>query len=319
MSYTTGNMTNLTRQELYSLALLTSFDDFVIDQPLFRDYTSEFPDGDTLNIDQVGDRSWTDYDENTPIDFSGVDTNRLPLTVNQYKQDAFYITDKAKQDSWKSDRFFAENVKQSAQRIREDMQSDLFKTANESQTAGNANTINGQPHRIAGSGTGDNLDLVDIAKLKLAFDKARVPQNGRILILDATQEFALNTLTGNVINVDNPQFQGIVNTGFARDNKFIRNIYGFDIWVSDLLPRVASETLDDSLGNSTTITNGVANLAMYVGDENKTAMMGVMRQAPTPAFERQERLKRDEWSATARWGYGLQRAECLGVLVTNMA
>ena len=103
MSYTTGNMTNLTRQELYSLALLTSFDDFVIDQPLFRDYTAEFPDGDTLYIDQVGDRSWTDYDENTPIDFSSVDTSRLSLTVNQYKQDAFYMTDKAKQDSWKSD------------------------------------------------------------------------------------------------------------------------------------------------------------------------------------------------------------------------
>lgn len=314
--FDTGNMNNLIRQELYSLALLETHDDFVIDQPLFTDRSAEFSDGDTLFVDQIGDRTWNDYEENTPISFSGMDTGRIPLTITDYKADGFYITDKAKQDSWKSDRFFMANVRKSVSSIRQQMQSDLFAVANASQTAANANLINNKPHRIAGS-NGGNLGLEDFAMLKQAFDKARAPRNGRVLLLDASQEFALNTLTNNVINVDNPQFRGIVESGFAKDMNFVRNIYGFDIWVTDLLPRIASETLDDYAGNSVAITDGIANIAMVLGNEDENPMMGAIRQPPTPEFERNVKLKRDEWTATARWGYKLQRSETLGVVVTN--
>lgn len=316
MAQTTGNTSNLIRQELYSQVLLASFDDFVIDQSMFRDYTSEFPDGDNLNIDQIGDVLWGDYYENTPVDYTAIDTSRLTLQIPEYRQDAFYITDKLKQDSWKSDRLFSERINLSAKRLREDMQSDLFSAANASQTPADANLINNHAHRLAGSGTGGVITLEDIAYLKLAFDKARVPMNGRILILDASQEFVLNTLTANVINVDNPQFQGIVNTGFGQNHRFVRNIYGFDIWISDLLPRVAAETLDDYDGDSVVLTDAVSNLAMYVGDDDGMAMMGVMRSTPAPEFKRNPDLKRDEWSTTARWGYGLQRPESLIALLT---
>lgn len=316
--FTTATNPALTRQEIYSTMLLTAFDEFVIDQPLFRDYTAQFPDGDELKIPQVGDRSIRDRNENTPIKFSGVDTSRLVLRVTENKEDGFYMTDEEKEDSYLSSQLFMDQTMQSAQAFKEVMQSDLFAVANTSQTPAAANTINGQPHRLAASGAGANITLEDIAQLKLSFDKAKVPTLGRILLIDATQEFALNTLTGNVVNVDNPQFRGIAETGFAPGNHFVRNIFGFDIWVSDLLPRIASETVADYEGNNVAISGGVANLAMYVGDDSKTAMMGVMRRAPTPEFYRNVSLKRDEWSATARYGYGLQRPESLSVLLTSM-
>ena len=316
MAQTTGNTSNLIRQELYSQVLLASFDDFVIDQSMFRDYTAEFPDGDTLNIDQIGDVLWGDYYENTPVDYTAIDTSRLTLTIPEYRQDGFYITDKLKQDSWKSDRLFSERINLSAKRLREDMQSDLFRAANASQTPADQNLINAHAHRMAGSGTGGVITLEDIAYMKLSFDKARVPMTGRVLIMDASQEFVLNTLDANVINVDNPMFQGIVNTGFAQNHRFVRNIYGFDIWVSDLLPRIAAETVDNYAGTPVALTNAVANLAMCLANDDCMPMMGVMRSTPAPEFKRNPDLKRDEWSTTARWGYGLQRPESLITLLT---
>lgn len=313
---TTLNTSSLIRQELYSRVLLATLDEFLIEQTLFRDYTEEFPDGDNLNISQIGDILWSDYAENTPIDFSAIDTSRINLQLSEYKGDAFYITDKFKQDSHQAGPMFIQRIKASGERLKSDMQSSLFMAANSAQTLADPNLINNQPHRFAVNTTTPDI-LGDLAKMKLAFDKARVPHDGRILIVDATVEFELNTLTNNVINVENPQFRGIVETGFAKNYRFIRNIYGFDIWVSDLLPRIASETLDDKNGASQAITNGIANLAMYVGDADATAMMGVMRGTPSPAFERNEHLKRDEWSTTARWGFGLQRPQCLGVYLTN--
>jgi hypothetical protein len=312
---TTGNTSNLVRQQIYSDVLLSSFDEVLMNQTLFRDYTADFPDGDTLNIDQIGDILWTPYAENTEVDYSAIDTSRLTLTVTDYNQDGFYITDKLKQDSWKADMLFSERINLSAKRYEQDIQTAIFAAANAGQTASDENKINGYAHRVAADGGVFNIQ--DLSFLKLAFDKANVPANGRVFFCDATVENTLNNLTNLVAVTNNIHFEGIVTTGFAKDHKFLANIYGFDVWVTNLLPRITSETVNDRGGVDETFTSGIVNVAMCLQDEDVMPLMGVLREVPSPEFERNAKKKRDEWSVTERHGFGLQRPESLATLITG--
>ena len=309
--FTTNNSSAAIHQEIYSQLLLTSFDEFLINQPLFSDFTADFPHGDELLIPQIGDRSWTDYEENTGITFVGNDMSRIPLTITEYKQDAFFITDKMKSDAAMADRIWQQNILQSTKRIREMQQSHLFQVANDSQVSGSTNGINGRAHRFVAPGTDTTVRVQDLNRMKTAFDKARAPKNGRVLFIDATQEEAFNNTQAESGSY-NIHFEGIVTSGFEQNNHFIRNIAGFDIIVTDLLPRIASETI----GGVSMTGGGVANIAMVLGNDLDGPMAGAMRQAPTPEFFRNSHDKRDEWSATARWGYALKRPETLGVIVS---
>jgi hypothetical protein len=163
----------------------------------------------------------------------------------------------------------------------------------------------------------------DFIAMKLAFDKANVPQGGRIAIVDPIVEATLNGLT-NIVNVsNNPMFEGIITEGFSRDHKFVRNIMGWDIWTSNRLPaKAATEALDASsygLANDTAEIGDVANLFMCVADDNTKPGMAAWRQMPSVEGERNKDKARDEFVARARWGVGAQRVDTLGVIFTDEA
>jgi len=311
---TTGNSTNIIRQQIYSDGLMESFKDNLLGLILLNDVTSMFPDGDTFNVDQIGQATLSDYSENSEIDYSAIDTSRITLALTDYVQDGFYITDKLKMDSWKSDLLFSKRIKESMFAFGKRLEGDLYNAANASQTAANTNTINGQPHRIALASTYTAQAFVDtLADIKLSFDKANVPEAGRVMIVDSTVENVLNKLaTGAVLVADSPRFEGLLESGFAKNHRFVRNIHGFDLLVSNLLPSGITETVD-----SVAVTDGVANLAMCIADDDTKPMMGVIRQRPTAEFERNVSMKRDEWSATSIWGFASNRPESLIVLLTD--
>lgn len=311
---TTGNSTNVVRQQIYSALLQESYKDNLLGMGLFADMTSMFPDGDTFNVDQIGQATITEYSENSPVDFSAIDTSRIQLSVTEYVQDAFYLTDKIKQDSWKADMLFGKRTKESAYAFAKRFEQDLLQSINDVQTAASLNTIAGRPHRTALAAAATAQNVVDrIADIKLSFDKANVPEVGRILIVDSTVENVLNKLaSGAVLVADSPRFEGLLETGFARNHRFVRNIHGFDVYVSNLLPEIASETVD-----SVAVTDGIANIAMCVADDDCKPVMGVIRQAPEPEFERKGNLKRDEWSATSRYGFATYRPESVYCLLTQ--
>lgn len=308
------NISELVRQEVYSNELQMRLSDWLVGMPLFNDRTAEFPDGDDLLIPQMGQRIVRDYVENSPIDFSAVDLDRLSLKVTDYKQDAFYITDKAKQDSYQAEVLWNSNIAESSLAVERDLETAVFEVSNQ-QTLADLNTINGQPHRFVASGTAQVITLNDIARLKLSFDSARVSAQARVLFIDPTTEFTLNGLveitaptTGDIFNKD---FTGIVNEGFGNRLNFVANIFGFNIMIAHTLPRIAAETID-----SVAVTAGVANIAMSMASSTEMPFMGVMRQMPIPEFFRNTTLKRDEWSTTYRYGFGLQRPETLAVVIS---
>jgi len=317
MAQTTGNSVNIIKQQIYGEMLQESYKDNLLGMIGMNDLTSQFPIGDTFNVDQIGQASLSDYSENTEIDYSAIDTSRITLALTDYVQDGFFVTDKLKMTAGgAADRLWSVRTKESAYAFGKRMEADLYAAANATQTAADPNNINGQPHRIALATGYTAQDFVDtVADLKLSFDKANAPESGRILIVDAKTENKLNKLgTGAVIVADSPRFEGLLESGFAKSHRFIRNIHGFDIFVSNLLPVSAAA---ETVSTIATLAGSEVCIAMCVADEDCKPMMGVIRQRPTAAFERQESKKRDAWSSTAYWGFALYRPESLICLITD--
>lgn len=319
MAYNSSNEANIVRQELYDTTLEKSLDDWLVGRPLYDDKTGVFPDGDSLEITKTGDRAVSDYSEDTAISFGNMQTSRVNLAVTDYKQDAWYITDKLKQDGHQAEAFWAENVRKSAIAMERDLETSCLATANQ-QTLGNPNLINGRAHRFQGGGTGGALQIEDIGAIKLAFDKALVPTENRMLIITPEMEFELNKLL-NITEVSNGStfnynIDGMVQTGFGDRLNIIRNIFGINIMVSHNLPEVTAETLplyDNTGGGSIT---GKLCVAMSMADASSMPFMGVIRQRPQSEFFRNTHYKRDEWSSTCRYGFGLKRAETLVSIAT---
>lgn len=322
MSQTTQNSAALVIQELYSTTLLESFPEQLLDgSMLFNDRTSEFPEGDRLSINQIGDITLSPYAENTPLDFSAIDTSRIYLQISEYDQDAWYVTDKLKEDA-KSQvpGMVAARMRKSVEAFRQKLITDILATQDQ-QTPGDPNEINDQPHRFVASGGSDGsrkMTLDDLRRVKLSFDEANIPANGRVALVDPTVEFEFNGLA-QVVTADNPRFEGIVETGFADRNsmQFMRNIYSWDIMVTTMLPRVGAESINAGDGARTTGDRGVANMFMYIGDDEGKPFMGVIRKQPTAGSKRNDDLQRDEYWGISRWGFALQRPETLAVILTD--
>ena len=324
MAYKYSDVPNIVRQELYDTALIKANDDWLMGRPLFDDVTAMFPDGDTFKRTKTGQRAMSDYADDTAVDFTKMQTSRVDLALTDYKQDGFYVTDKMKRDSHQAETFWAENVRQSALAYEREIEKSVLSTAN-SQTLGNANTINGAAHRFkAGSGTGGVngiLNIKDIYAIKYAFDKALVPTENRMLIITPEAEFELNQLL-NITEVSNgSQFNydidGLVQTGFGDKLNIVRNIAGINIMVSHNLPTVDAETLAHFDGSDSGAITGKLCVAMSMADAGHMPFHGVIRQRPTSEFERNATYKRDEWSVTSEWGFGLKKAESLITVAVN--
>lgn len=320
---TPANSQNIIRQFLYAQELQARLRDWLIGRPLFNDRTAEFGDGDELTITQIGQRALKDHLDGSAIDFTKIDTSRIVLKVTEAYEDGFAVTDDLKEDSHQFAAYWAKNVDESGLAFERQLESDVLAVANQ-QTASDPNLINGEAHRrVAGSGGTDGIITIeDFNRMKLAFDKARVPVENRVAIVDPKVEFELNQLidqtavtNGSTFNYD---FQGLVQEGFGDRLNIVRNIMGFNIIISHNLPEVGAETINAADGTGAkSVTDGVANIFMSMASSDAMPFMGVMRRMPDPEMFRNVNLRQDEWTATARWGFAIQRPETLGVILTE--
>ena len=166
------------------------------------------------------------------------------------------------------------------------------------------------------------MAFADFIAMKLSFDKANVPQAGRIAIVDPIVEATLNGLILNTSSVNaQPMFEGLMTTGFATTHRFVRNIMGFDVYTSNFLPQIgAAVALDGStygLANTTTATTDVANVFMCVADDSSKPVMHAWRRQPKTEGWRDEETRSDKFQVTSRYGLGVQRLDTLGVIYTS--
>lgn len=312
--------TDLVRTNLWSDQLKDILKDILQGQR-FVNWMTNFPDGTTFNIPSIGEIPMRDVSELNPVVYDTMDTGNFTFTIGNYVEAATFITDKAKQDSYYSDQLIAQFIPKMKRAIEENLETKIFDLAN-SQTAANANSINGASHRFVARGnTNTTLVLEDFAAAKFALDKASTTAQ-RIAVVDPSQEFALNTLT-NLVNVsNNPAFEGVMNEGLVNSTtgmRFVKHIFGFDTYVSNYLDVISgTEAINgDTRGSITSPSGAVQNLFMSVGGD-ETPFKGAWRQMPNVEFSRNKDLRRDEYVMNARYGLKLYRPEALVVVLSKV-
>lgn len=313
------------RALVHSQTLLEVLQDGFLPDGLFRN-VADFGDGTQLQIPTIGEMTLFDLEEGQPTPTSAIDTGTINLTITEHVGVAGHISDELKEDGYKAAAVEAAIVPQSLRSIKERFETDMLATAvsssNSMITLSDPNVINDFDHRwVAGTTTAGIISLEDFIYAKLSFDKANVPDEGRMFICDPIVEATLNSLT-NLVNVsNNPQFEGMVTKGFARNRKFVKNIFGFDIWVSNRLPRITTgETITGGPQAASTAApaSSVNNIFMSMAGDETKPFMGAMRRMPRVEGDRNVSERRDEFHTTARWGFGMQRAESLISVITNL-
>jgi hypothetical protein len=322
MAQLTSNTSAFIEAQQYSQFILENLHDYLLPEGMWRDVT-DFGSGTTLNIKTVGTVTLQDAAEDTPLNYSPIDTGTLQLTITDYVGDAWKVSDDLREDGSQVDTLMAMRAMESTRALGENHETKFLNVANAAQTAANVNLVNGRPHRWVGSADSNarTITLQDFISMKLAFDKANVPAAGRIAIVDPVVEATLNSLSNLVSVSNNPMFEGIVTEGFARDHKFVRNIFGFDVYTSNFLPSLtATEAIDASgygLTSETAAVGDKANVFMCVADDSCKPVMHAWRRAPKTEGWRDNEERADKYQVTSRFGFGAQRVDTLGVILTH--
>jgi HK97 family phage major capsid protein len=288
----------------------------VLEDELFAmkyvDMLTDFPDGETFNIPSIGQAEVADYVENAAVTYTGMDTGNFTFTITDYKSSATYITNKMKQDSFYMDRLVSSFVPKMNRALMKTLEVAALGVGPAGQTSADNNEINDAYHRLPGGGTSETVVPEDFAKALYALQKANVPMTNLVAIVDPSVEYSFNTMTNLVNSTNNPRWEGIVSDGFSTGMKFVKNIYGFDVYTSqNLTVNSASETLD-----SIAVAAGVNNL-FFSATPDVLPFVGSLRQPPKVDSEYNKDLQRDEYVTTMRFGMKLFRPENLVIVVSD--
>lgn len=312
----TANSDVLIRSEIWSGDLKRVLEDELMGTK-YVDWLSGFPDGSTFTIPSIGTLDVNDYQEDTAIQYSALDTGEFQFQINEYISSATYITQKNRQDSFYAAKLEASFVPSMSRAIAERLEADIMKQGQpgtpNGQTAGNLNSINGAAHRFVGTNVIDSkrtLALADFARARHALKKANVPDSNLIAIVDPSVEYVINTLT-NLTNVsDNPRWEGIIETGIGKNMQFVRNVYGFDVYTSNRLPLsgLNQSGAVETIGGVASTGESVANL-FFSATPDILPWMGAWRQMPKVDGEWNKDYQREEYVTTARYGLKTYRRE----------
>ena len=239
MAQLTSNTTAFIESQQYSQFILDNLHDYLLPEGMYRDVT-DFGSGTTLNIKTVGTVTLQDAAEDTPLNFTNIDTGTITLAITDYIGDAWKVSDDLREDGSQVDTLMAMRAMESTRALGENHESRFLAVANAS---------------------------------------------ARIAIVDPIVEASLNSLISATTVVNNtPQFQGVLNEGFARDHRFVRNIMGWDIYTSNFLPSLtAAEAINATsvgLTNETAAIGDKTNIFMCVADDSCKPVMHAWRRAP---------------------------------------
>jgi hypothetical protein len=325
----TSNGDALIRAELWSRELKDTLQDELMATRYVK-WLTEFPDGTTFTVPSIGELDAQPYNEDAAVEYSALDTGEWQFTINNYMQSGTYITNKMKQDSFYANELISMFVPKMTRAIMVDMENKLLaegqpRAGNPAgyQVAGNTNSINGAAHRWVGAATVNaqrTLGVEDFARARYALKKANVPDTNLIAIVDPSVEYVMNTITNLTNFSDNPRWEGIVADGVASGMRFVKNIFGFDVYCSNYLPLCGNNAsgTQETIGGVASGANAVANL-FFSASQDVLPFMGAWRQMPKVDGEYNKDRQREEFVTTARWGSKIYRPENLVTVLANPA
>jgi hypothetical protein len=251
-----------------------------------------------------------------------MDTGNFTFTFDQYKYSANAMSAKFKRDSFYSQEVLNAFLPRQHRALMEAVEVRVFDRMNAGQTASNANSINSADHRWVGSavvGSNRAMGLTDFAKAQYSLMKANVPLTGLCAVVDPSVAYTIST-QANVVNIlsPNPKWGPVVNNGLTTGTvtgsmKFMFNIYGFDVYVSNYLPTVGAETI-----NSVASASGaVANFLFSAAGGDVCPIIGGFRQQPTVFSEWNKDLQQWEYLTIAEYGFKAYRPENIITVITD--
>lgn len=307
----TSNTRAFIEAEQYSSFILLNLHDGLLPETFYRN-VADFGNGTTLHIKTVGSVTLQEAAEDEPLTYNPIETGEITFVINEYKGDAWYITDDLREDGTDIDRLLAERASESTRAIQETFESDMLRVAAAVyDSASGPFNINGFAHKIVSAATNNIFQLSHLIRMRLAFDKANVPAEGRVFICDPVVEATLNGLVTITHDVT-PFGAMILEKGLARGQRFLMELYSWNIIQSNRLPTVAAPN-----DGTTSGTNLIANLFMCIADDQCKPVMGAWRRLPKAEGERNKDRARDEHVVRCRYGFGVQRMDTLGVLYTS--
>lgn len=271
---------------------------------------TDFGSGSTLNIKTVGSVTVQDVAEDVAVDYTPIESGTIQMVIKEHVGDAWYVTDELKEDGAQIDALMTARSMESARALKEVHETRFLKAAAAPLIGGAPNPVNGFNRTLVGSGSNNTITIGDFLAMKVAFDKANVPLGRRVAIVDPLTAASLASQVSLQADISDFGREVLLN-GFDRDHEYKWNIHGWHVITSNRLPRGA-------FGDGTdTVADGVANIFMSVADDNTKPIMHAWRRMPSIETERNKDLRRQEFVTTARYGFGVQRLDTLGVIVTN--
>lgn len=315
---TTGNMSQLTRSEIWSAELKDILRDELSAQKYVR-ILNGFPDGDQFTIPSIGDLQVDNYEEDTPVLYRPMDTGEFTFTIDKYLSSGTYITKKAQQDAFYASEMESTFVPKQERAIMVHFENTTLAAPEVGVAANGQLSIDGYYHRWAGSGstTSARMTVDDFARAAYVLKKSNVPDTNLVAIVDPSVEYTMNTITNLTSVSNNPKWEGIVADGIASGMRFVKNIYGFDVYTSNYL----ADNTDSALPNGLAATNvdfssvnGKVNLFFSASEQ---PFVGAWRQMPEVDYEYNKDMQRHEYLTTARYGVKLWRPENMVRVITK--
>lgn len=312
---------DLTQKEVWSAQLKTVLEDS-LQGTKWASQLSGFPNGDEFVMPSIGDTVAMDYRENEAVKYLPRDTGRWTFRITEYLQSGTSISKKALQDTFYASQLKAAFVPDQHRAIMKHFETNLLGTSEQLYNANDAVRINDYNHRLAGGGGNGMLELADFAYAKLALDNANVPMSNLIAIVPPEVEYQINTLTNIVSVSDNPRWEGIIESSMNPTGmKFIKNIYGFDVYTSHYLPSMTDSALQDKEGNAVNLgaagANAKSSFFFSAAGDDLLPWKFAWRQMPELDSKYEQDFQEYRYVTTARYGTGLYRPENLITIGTS--
>jgi hypothetical protein len=316
---TTANMSLLTRSEVWSAELKEILRDEMMAQRYVR-MLEGFPDGDQFTIPSIGQAQVDNYVEDSAVIYRPMDTGEFTFSIDRHLSSATYLTKKAEQDSFYSAELMSRFVPEQERAIMAHFEATTMAAPEVGVSANSTQLIDGIAHRWAGSTGAGYIAVSDFARARYSLKKLNVPDTNLIAIVDPSVEYSINTLTNLVSVSDNPRWEGIVADGIATGMKFVKNIYGFDVYTSNYLASATDSALTNAASTPAnqdfSSVNGKVNL-FFSAASTANPFVGAWRQMPEVDYEYNKDFQRHEYVTTARYGVKLYRPENMVRVITK--
>jgi len=305
------------RNEIFNMMLKEVLrDDLFAEQ--WVNYIGDFTDGLNYKINSVGELTVDQMAEATSLPDRRPDSGQFVFNINEFVGVKTSYTDVFLEDDFMAPQVLSTLPDRMTRAFGEYLESRVMHLQAE-QTADDSNTINGASHRFTANGSSGVITLQDLAYVSYALKKANVGTMGMIGIVDPAFEFNTN-ISSQVVTSDNPQYRGIIETGIGSGFRFIRNIYGIDLYTSNYLDTLttAETSLTDYQGNTTSGAVGYkANIFFSASDRQNLPFIGAWRRRPVIKSWRDDDKETEYHQMSARFGLDLYRPENLVTMMSS--